>query len=893
MNTASDAQPRLDTVVQAIRITVSDSPDAAFVLDRDGAILMANPVLCTSLGVDESVLLGRRIDVTARSADADRVAGSFSAALGGTASRYRSSGNRTSGEPFVAEITQLPIRIDGEVVAVFGTAVDLTAADQHDAEARQSEDLLRLAGRIARFGGWSVDADTRTVRLSEGARDLLGIAADTPDMGTVAWAMYPNDQRELISTLMEQCLHSGEPFDIVSVMNTDLGQRLSIRTIGEADRSADGRIVGARGAIWDISDAVAAQERERRLEAQLSATLNSISDGIYFVDHEWRITYANPRAIELMRLSEDELLSAPLPELLPDGFEAGFLEAFERATRTGERVVHRFYFSPYERWFEVTAYPSTDGLAVYLRDVTADERALEAARHAREKIEQQAALLDTARDAMIVRDLDNRVQYWNTAASELYGWSAEETIGQRVGDLIYVDTADLDRATEHVLTHGYYAAEMEQRTREGCIVVVDCRWQLLYDEFGAPRSIFAVDTDITDYRREQQAYMRTQRMESLGTLAGGIAHDLNNVLTPILMSVQLLEHDENDPARRELLASMESAVKRGAEMIRQVLSFARGVEGRRIAVDVNRLLDDLVSFSSDVLPRGVVVEVEREAGLSSTAGDPTQLLQVLVNLVTNARDAMSGEGRLRVTAAPLEITDDYSTVSHSAAAGSYIAISVEDDGHGMPADVVEKIFEPFFTTKPPGKGTGLGLATSLAIIRSHGGFVQVYSEPGRGTRFLVGLPVNSAASTSAPVASSSRTPLPRGDGELVLVVDDEETIRRVTSRTLAAHGYRTVLASNGQEAIRIIEHGTEKVDLVLTDMMMPEMDGAATSAYLEEHHPGIPIIAMSGLNSGGGASRVVGMGIARFLAKPYTTSVLLTTISETLHELRATEGDAP
>lgn len=893
MSEPAVASVTLDDIVRALRIATRDSPDAAFVIDREGIFVMANAALCQSLRVDESALIGQRFDLSARSTDPERILEAFRTARAGTPSRYRGTGVRSDGEPFVAEVTQLPIRIEGEVVAVFGTALDLTAADHDDAEARRSEDLLRLAGRIARFGGWSVDATTRQVSLSKDARLMLGIPDDAPDLTAAAWALHPDDQRERVEAELERCLTSGEPFDIESVMITTSGERLTMRTVGEAITQPNGEIVGARGAVWDISDTVASRERERALESRLAATLAAITDGIFFVDDNDLMTYVNPRAIEMSRRTEEELLGTPLWTLFPEAVEVGFRDSFARARESGERDVHRTFFPPYERWFESTAYPTSNGLAVYLRDVTDEELARVAVVASHRKIAQQAALLDSASDAMLVRDIDGTVRYWNHAAAELYGWSPEEAIGRNVVDLIGMDPEVRARAVAALMRDGVYAGELPQITRHGRSIIVDCRWQVITDESTGARTIFAVNSDITEYRTEQEARQRAQRLESLGTLAGGIAHDLNNVLTPILMSVQLLESDETDPDRREMLATMETAVKRGAEMIRQVLSFARGVEGRRIVVDVERLLDDLVAFSREALPRGITLDVERASVLPATVGDPTQLMQVLVNLVTNAKDAMGGAGRLRIAAEPLEIVDEYTSVSHAASPGEYIAIAVEDDGHGMPADIVEKIFEPFFTTKAPGKGTGLGLATSLAIMRSHGGFMQVYSEPERGTRFVVGLPVcsESAATADAP-SPANRTPLPQGAGELVLVIDDEETIRQVASRTLEAHGYRTLVAAHGKEAIELIEHGREQVDLVITDMMMPVMDGAATSAYLEEHHPSIPIIAASGLNSGGSGSRSVGMGIARFLSKPYTTSLLLTTVRDTLLEHRAIEEEA-
>jgi len=889
---ADPIERELATIVHALRLALQDSPDPAFAIDTEGRFLMVNPVLCDFLQVDEHSLLGQQYDLFSQSTDAERIRASVATALGGAATRYRASGIRLNGEPFATEVTLLPLRLGGRVAGIAGTAIDLSLAGAADAAAQRSEDLLRLAGRIARFGGWSVEGESGALYLSDGARRIFGVADDVDDLTAAAWALHPDEERHRIAALLDACLATGEPFEVESVMLTTSGERLMIRTIGEPERRSDGTIVGARGAILDVTAAAAARERERALESRLTATLSSIGDGIIFVDDTDTVTYANPRAVEMSRHAESELLDTPLWSLFPEAVESGFRDAFQSARDSGGRVVHRAFFPPFGRWFETTAYPTTEGLAVYLRDVTDEQEASERAELIQKRLEYQAALLDTARDVMFVRALDGTVLYWNRAAAELYGWSTEEAVGRSVFELIGMEESERTAALDELLTTGYFAGEVEQRSRDGRLIIVDARWQLLRDESGDATAIFAVNTDITEYRRELEARQRAQRLESLGTLAGGIAHDLNNVLTPILMSVQLLSQDEVDADRRELLTTVETAVRRGAEMIRQVLTFARGVDGRREAVEVATLLDDLLSLTRDVVPSGVEVTVRRDDPLPTVIGDPTQLLQVLVNLVTNARDAMGDTGKLSITAEALEIVDEYTSVSHAAAPGHYLQVSVEDSGHGMTADVVAKIFEPFYTTKPQGRGTGLGLATSLAIVRSHGGFMQVYSEPGRGTRFVVGIPLETAPSRSPDNPASESSSLPRGSGEVVLVVDDEEAIRSVTQRILEAYGYRVITAADGQEAIDIIERGDVVVDLVLTDMMMPVMDGAATSAYLEEHHPDIPIIAASGLNSGGDSS-AVGMGIARFIGKPYTTMALLTSVSDTLREHRLPgKGDA-
>jgi len=745
-------------------------------------------------------------------------------------------------------------------------------------------ELLRIAGSMARFGGWAVDRETGSLELSAEARGIFGL----PPSGTLdfdaVFALHPEEWRPIVAAHLERCLTHGESFDLESPMRTTEGALLTIRTIGKAARDDQGRILRAHGAVWDVTAVARERERARELEKRLELTLTTITDGVFFLDHDGRYTFVNPRGAQMVRRVPDDLIGRTMLEVFPEAAGTPFAEALEAAFRAGERVVAREHYAPLDATLEATFYPSEDGIAVYLKDVSDDERLKIELRSTAARLAHQAALIEASRDAMIVRGLDGRISYWNRAAESLYGWSASEAVGLSERDLLYDDPALFDDAVADTIRDDYWSGELDQRTRSGRALVAECRWQLLRDAGGAPESVFAVVSDVTAEKKAQEARLRAQRMESLGTLAGGIAHDLNNVLTPILMSVQLLELDETDPQRREILTTMEGAVKRGADMIRQVLSFARGVEGRRIAVDMPRLVDDVVAYARSVLPGSVHLDLALEDGLPATSGDPTQLLQILVNLVTNARDAMPNGGTLRIRSSELVLEDTYSSVSHLAMPGRYVAIDVEDSGHGMSGEIVEKVFEPFFTTKDVGKGTGLGLATSLAIVRSHGGFMQVYSELGRGTRFTVGLPVASHPRTDPRSATRPEALLPRGQGERVLVVDDESTILQITCQTLELNGYRTVRAANGREALEVIERCEEPIDLVLTDMMMPVMDGAALSAQLEEAHPEIPVVAASGLNSNGGVARAVGMGVSRFLPKPYTTSMLLTTVRDALLE---------
>jgi two-component system cell cycle sensor histidine kinase/response regulator CckA len=743
--------------------------------------------------------------------------------------------------------------------------------------------MLRMAGNLARFGGWSLNVATNANFWSDELCQILGFPPGSPPTASEAYELYPEEDRALIVAAMVACATDGVPFDQIRNIHDVSGRLLRVRIVGEALRAADGTISHVEGAVHDIT--AQEEEREARLavELQLSVTFHSLTDGLIIFDNEWRCTYINPRAQEMRGVRSEDVLGQVVWDAIPERVDGNFARAMRQAVAEKRSVSIRDYHPDMKFWLEATAYPSDAGLAVYMRDVTEDEANLRDSTARAKVIASQAALLDVARDAILVRGLDHRIQYWNHAAEELYGWTPAEAIGRSVRDLLYEDPSAFDAATALVVQAGQWTGEVEQRARDGRHITAECSWTLVRDADGEPQSIFAVNTDVTNRRREDDLNLRRQRMESIGTLASGIAHDLNNVLSPMLLGVQLLSRTETDPKRVALMTTMEISVKRGADMIRQVLSFARGVEGKRISVDVVRLLGDLEAFGREALPSNIKLTVRVPKTLWKTVGDPTQLLQVLVNLLTNARDALPDGGTITITARDAELNDDYASVSHLANPGRYVAIDVEDDGTGMTSEVVDKAFEPFFTTKEPGSGTGLGLASSLAIVRAHGGYMQVYSEPAHGSRFQLHL-VAARDDAAKPVNAGldATTELPTGNGETVLVVDDEEAIRQLTRQTLESYGYRTVGASNGVEALVVLTESDPAVDVVLTDMMMPVMDGAALAANLAISHPALPIVAMSGLNANGGVARASGSGVRHFLSKPFTTDTLVRSVAESL-----------
>ncbi len=393
---------------------------------------------------------------------------------------------------------------------------------------------------------------------------------------------------------------------------------------------------------------------------------------------------------------------------------------------------------------------------------------------------------------------------------------------------------------------------------------------------GEIRRIVGVAEDITKAKELQEQFLRAQRMEAIGALAGGIAHDLNNILAPIVMGVEMLLTRASNEADREMLRLIQHSGLRGSGVIRQLLTFSRGVGGERISVQVRELLDEMITIMRETFPRDLVLEQEAARDLRPVIGDPTQLHQVLMNLCVNARDAMPDGGRLSLTAHNVELGPAEVQAHPPTRPGPYVTVRVADTGHGIPLDLVGRIFEPFFTTKPLSKGTGLGLSTALGIIRSHGGFITVVSTPGHGTTFTVHLP---AAPGAAPESTAEEPDdLPRGQGELILVVDDEEPVRTVTQLMLVTHGYRVLTARDGEDALASYVQYRGEVRLVLTDVMMPVMNGVTLIRALLALDPTLRIIATSGLTDQANYVELCAAGATCIIAKPLGARELLETV---------------
>ena len=760
-------------------------------------------------------------------------------------------------------------------------ALALTRA-RSEAALRKSEAGLAAAQALARLGSWEYHFGTGQWTWSAELFRLFRLdpADGAPTRERMLTIIHPDD-REFFQRTHDLARPSAQHAEYR--LQFPDGSLVWIEDHTEPLFDSAGQLVSIIGTTLDITARKLAEAELRASEALKSAIFAAALDCVITIDHEGKIIEFNPAAEKTFGLARAAALGREMAELIvPPALRERHRRGMAHYLATGEGPV-------LDRRIEMTAlradgteFPveltiSRVGRAEppfftgFIRDLT--DRKLADAR-----LREQAELLDKARDLIVVTSLDNRITFWNQSAERITGWTTGEALGHTPDELFGASVApQLAVVRDGVLTTGLWHGEFKQPRKDGQPVILDLRVNLIRDDAGQPVSRLSIGTDITAKKKLEEQFLRAQRVEGIGMLAAGIAHDLNNVLVPILMTGPLLRQHLSEPQDLHLLDNLENSAGRGAALVRQILSFTRGVAGEPQVIQIRHLAQDLVSLITETFPKSIALATDLPADLWTIQANPSQIHQVLLNLCVNARDAMPQGGTLTLGARNLR--GDAATTPNGARAGSYLEITVGDNGTGISADVLAKIWDPFFTTKPPGEGTGLGLSTTRGIIESLGGFIQVQTAIGRGTTFSLFLPATNATDDRRPSAHPSA---PTGDGELVLIVDDEPSVREVAATTLNKFGYRTLTASDGVEGVRTYTARAADIALVITDLNMPELDGLSMARVLRQLNPAVRIIVFTGLASSRHASDARQFAHA-FLAKPFTVEQLLATVHRVLH----------
>lgn len=608
--------------------------------------------------------------------------------------------------------------------------------------------------------------------------------------------------------------------------------------------------------------------------------------GIFRSDTEGRGVYVNNKLCEITGITKAEACGEGWVERLhPDDRDhvvAKWLEAVR--TRSDFKEEYRFIHRDGRVvWVMAQAMEELDPLGNFrgyvgtLTDIT--ERKL-----SEEKIRFQASLLDQVKNSVIATDLDEQIIYWNKYSEDLYQWRAEEVRGMHLIEAIIPESSrkaveDIIRSTADT---GHWEGDIVAKRKDGTTFPVYLVLSVVKDESGEVIGRVGVGADITEKKTLERKLLRAQRLESIGTLAGGIAHDLNNILQPIMLSIQLLKPGVSSEKYERILSVVESSAERGADLIRQVLSFARGVESSKQTLNTKYLISDVLKIMNETFPKSIEIKTYTDGEIRNITGDYTQLHQVILNICVNARDAMQSGGELSISTRNMSTDEDGTGKYYDIKPGEYVEITISDTGSGIPPDVMDKIFDPFFTTKEQDKGTGLGLSTAYGLIKEHGGYIHVDSELGRGTRFIIYLPAIPVKAQAEPGAFEDIN-VAAGTGETVLIVDDEPAVLDITRAMLEEFGYKVLTANNGHEALDAISDRKQRIDAAIVDMVMPVIGGRTVIRSLRKKRPSLKIISVSGYQKEHELITMDENSADAFLNKPYNTKTLLETLDMVLH----------
>jgi PAS domain S-box-containing protein len=748
---------------------------------------------------------------------------------------------------------------------------------------RESETRLKEAQRLAQVGHWELNLLTNTLNWSDEVFRIFEIEKAGFEASYEAFLdlIHPED-RETVNAAYTHSLETRQPYGITHRLLMADGR---IKHVHEQCETfyKEAKPIRSIGTVQDITR----QKKEEEVSSRLAQIVESTDDAIISKDLAGNITSWNRGAQKIFGYEAPEIVGSPVSLLIPPDRQeqekqmAGSIKNGESLDHyETERVAKDGRIIP----VSITASAIRDGsgkvvgISKIVRDITELKRSQE---RIRESEERYAELAEQSATIAWEVDPSGLLTYANKVAEKVLGYCPEELVGRTY---LYDLHPESGREDFKAALLAAFASRRPIRNaihpvvaKSGRLAWVSTNAAPHFSPEGALLGYRGSDMDVTERKAMEDHLLRTQRMESIGTLAAGIAHDLNNILTPIILSSGMLRSVDEPESREFLIESIERCATRGSEVVGQVLTFARGAGGERSTLSLEALADDMQKIAKETFPKNIDIQISLPPELWPVRANSTHLHQVILNLCINARDAMPEGGSLLISGENVVVDENFAAMMPDAAPGEYAVVAVRDSGTGIPKEIIGKIFDPFFTTKDVHKGTGLGLSTVIGIVRSYGGFVTVKSTEGKGTTFKVHLPRDHEEAAEQP--DSHAAVLPQGKGETILVIDDEESIAETLTKVLVNNGHNVLTARTGEEALALYQEHGSKIDLVLTDIMMPGIDGVELSRRLKEINPRVKILASTGQSTEVRQAELNELGIHSILTKPYDAKTLLKTLA--------------
>ncbi len=860
-----------------------EAPVGYHEIDIEGRLVQINSTELKMLGYEAKEMLGHPVwDFIVESDISQKAIQSKITDSSPSHHTYERTFRRRDGTSLHALITDRGLRDNaGAIVGIRSTVQDNTERKRAEESQLESERRFRQLFDEAPVGYHELDIQGRIIEVNRTELEMLGYKAEEMLHHHVWEFTADGDTSQKAITAQIANSHPSEATHERTFRRKD-GTTLDAHIQNRVIRNESGKAVGLRATLQDITERKK-QERELRLMAQ---TVASARDSISITDLENKLLFVNDAFLNTYGYAIEELLGKDIAivrspqtgaaigaSILHDTLSGGWHGELSNRRKDGSD----FFV---ELWTSIVRDSEGTPIAAVgvARDISVRKSVEE---HLKQSEEHFRLIAENVADMIAVLDLDGRRIYNSPSYKSILGDPELLTGTDGFHEIHPDDVAMVKKVFQETVRTGI-GQRIEYRflLNDGSIRTIDSKGSVIRDTQGTISQIVVVSRDVTEEKKLAAQFLRAQRMESIGTLAAGIAHDLNNVLAPILMAIDILRDKVSDSTGQKILGTIETSAKRGADIVKQVLAFGRGVKGERMPIQIKHVINEVVKIVDETFPKSIESKTDIPRDLWTVSADATQMHQVFLNLLVNARDAMPMGGTISISAVNMNVDENYSRMHPEAKPGAYVAVSISDTGTGIPTDIRDRIFEPFFTTKEIGRGTGLGLSTTLAIVKSHEGFINLYSEAGKGTTFRIYIPATST--TSNVPAVSEETQLPTGNGELILVIDDESAIREITKETLKANGYKAITASDGAEGVALFAENKKKIKAVITDIMMPVMDGTAAILVLRKISPEVKIIAASGMTATTQHPLPSDSNVQAFLTKPYTAEKLLQTLAAVL-----------